>query len=259
MISMLTYATVNHRPSAPPGMPRGLGADAVPHKLLAEHRLLNLLPEQDLSSLLQWSKIRTPRRQEVILRQGDPGNAVVLVLEGFIKLSVTLADGREMVLDIIGPGDCFGEMAVLNKMPHETDATALVPCRLLMVDGRQFRHALEVRPEGLPTILRLESERLHRAREQMVDSLALSAAARLAKVLMRLAKLWSSGARQGDFVRLLLSQSELGSMTGLSRESVNKLLGSWRDAGWIRLSNRSVTLMDVTALTRLSQFGMSQH
>ncbi len=258
MISMMTYAAVNHRPSAPPGAPRGLGADAVPHKLLAGQRLLNLLPEQDLSGLLQWSKIRTPRRQEVILRQGDPGNTIILVLEGFIKLSVALTDGREMVLDIIGPGDCFGEMAVLNKMPHEADATALVNARVLMVDGRQFRHALEVRPEGLPAILRLESERLHRAREQMVDSLALSAAARLAKVLMRLAKLWSPGAHQGDSVRLLLSQSELGSMTGLSRESVNKLLGSWRDAGWIRLSNRSVTLVNVAALTSLSHSGLPQ-
>ena len=93
----------------------------------------------------------------------------------------------------------------------------------------------------------------------MVDSLALSAAARLAKVLMRLAKLWSPGLHQGDPVRLLLSQSELGAMSGLSRESVNKLLGSWRDAGWIRLSNRSVTLRDVAAIARLSRVSISQH
>lgn len=255
MNSLMTHAAVNHPPLASVSAPRDFAQTASPHRLLAEHSVLRLLPEQDQSYLLQWSKVRTPRRREVIFRQGDPGTMVVFILEGFVKLSTTLADGREVVLDIVGPGACFGEVAVLNRVAHETDATAVVRCRLLMVDGRHFRHVLERRPEGLPTILRLVSERLHRAREQMVDSLALSAAARLAKALLRLAMLWSDGPHPGEKVLLRLSQSELGAMTGLSRESVNKLLGGWRDCGWIRLSNRSVTLMDLAALASLSQAG----
>ena len=100
--------------------------------------------------------------------------------------------------------------------------------------------------------MRLVSERLQRMTEQMVDALALSAQARLAKAIMLLARLRSSSPEHRGKVQLTLSQTELGAMTGLTRESVNKHLGVWREAGWILLSDRSVTLIDVSALSDIA-------
>ncbi len=249
MDSLMTYAAVSRLPSTPSFAARGIGAGAAPCKLIADHSVLGSLPEEDRLSLAQWSTIRVLRRRETIFRCGDPGRTVILVLEGYVKLCTALVDGREVVLEIVGPGGCFGELAVLNKWPREADAMTLSRCRLLAIDGRQFTQVIERRPEGMLAVTRMVSERLQRAMEQVVDALVLPAPARLAKALILLAKLRSSGLHHGDHIPLRLSQSELGSMTGLTRESVNKHLGAWRDAGWILLASGSVTLLDIAALS----------
>jgi CRP-like cAMP-binding protein len=227
-------------------------AESGPRGLIASHGMLGMLPEHDLAELMHRSTIRNLRRRAVVFRQGDPGITVNLVLLGYVKLSKTLVDGRDVVLEIVGPGEAFGEVAVLNKWAHEADARALSDCRLLSIDGRDFRRTFDSRPECFLTIMRLVSERLQRMTEQMVDALALSAQARLAKAIMLLARLRSSSPEHRGKVQLTLSQTELGAMTGLTRESVNKHLGVWREAGWILLSDRSVTLIDVSALSDIA-------
>jgi hypothetical protein len=89
---------------------------------------------------------------------------------------------------------------------------------------------------------------LRLATQRLLDIMALPAPARLAKTLLRLAELQCPAPRDGMWPALRLSQSELGGMTGLTRESINKQLASLRDAGWISLSGGSVTLLDVAAL-----------
>ncbi len=251
MSSTIAHATVNRRFLAPYAAAPGVRFDAVPRQSIGDHRALSFLPERDLSALMQWSAVRVLSRRAAIFRHGDPGSTVFSVLEGYVKMSTTLANGHEVTLDIIGPGGCVGVVAVLSRWPHEVDATALSRCRVLAIDGRQFRQVLDRRPEGLAAAMRLVSERLRRTTEQIVDAFILSGPERLAKLLMQLAGLRSPSPRGGDTVPLRLSQSELGSMTGLTRESVNKHLGTWRDAGWITLSSGSVTSIDVAALSSL--------
>jgi CRP/FNR family transcriptional regulator, cyclic AMP receptor protein len=250
MSSVTPYVAVSSSSSSSPVVARGIGIDAIASKV-AGHRAFGFLPEQDLRALMQWTTTRTFQPQEMIFRYGEPGRAVILVLQGYVKLSTTLANGREVVLEILGPGGCVGEVAVLNKGPREADATALSRCRLLSIDGRQFKQVFDRRPEALLTIMQLVSERLQRAREQVVDALALSAPARLAKAILQLSRLGAPDLHQGGTNRLRLSQSELGSMTGMTRESVNRYLGVWRDAGWILLLRGSVTLVSEGALSSL--------
>jgi CRP/FNR family transcriptional regulator, cyclic AMP receptor protein len=251
MESLTTYATMSRCPSTSSFLARGVGGDVAPRNLIAGHSSLGSLPEEDQHSLARWSKIRTLRKKQTIFRCGDPAGAVILVLEGYVKLSTALADGREVVVEIVGSGGCFGEVAVLNRRPRETDATTLSHCRLLVIDGRQFAQVIERRAEGALAVTHMVSERLRRATEHFVDALVLPAPARLAKVLILLAQLRSSAWRRGDYIPLRLSQSELGSMTGLTRESVNKQLRAWRDAGWILLASGSVTHLDIAALSNV--------
>jgi CRP-like cAMP-binding protein len=244
-----TYTAVNRpHPTSPVAVRDAI--NNVPRKPPAGQDALAFLSEAERLSLLQRSAVQDVVRREVVFHQGDPGSSVILVSAGYIKLSTPL-EGREVVLDIVGPGSCFGEMAVLNKWPRETDATALSRCRLVAIDGRHYRQAVERKPEGLLAAMRLVSERLQRTTERMVDAVALTAPARLAKTLIHLARLRSTSLHHGDSAPLRLSQSELGSMTGLTRESVNKHLSVWRDAGWVLLSGGSVTVIDVAALSNL--------
>jgi CRP/FNR family transcriptional regulator len=227
--------------------------DAAVLKLIGRQSILSLLPEADLRALVRQGIVRNLRERELIFAHGDEGRTVMVVLQGYVKLSSMTSGGREVVLEIAGPGRVFGELATLNDWRRTADATALGPARVLQIEGAQFGRALARSPEAMFAVIRLLSQRLRVTTEQVTDSVALPAAARLAKAIMHLAALHSHNVKEGLRIDLPLSQRELGGMTGLTRESINKHLATWRDAGWVALSGRSLTLLDVGALQGLLQ------
>jgi CRP-like cAMP-binding protein len=220
--------------------------------LIARHGVLGSLPERDRQELLRRSTIRTLGERKCIFRRGDPGRTVIVVLVGHVKLSSLTADGREVVLEIVGPGGCFGELAVLNDVPRAADATTMTRCHLLAIDGRQFLQVLEHSLEAMRAVMTLISRRLRAATQRVMDTVALPATARVAKALLELAELHCETVRNGARIELRISQAELGGMTGLTRESVNKQLAALRDAGLISQSGGCVTLFDIAALDAVS-------
>ncbi len=217
-------------------------------KVLREQDILGLLPERDLCALLRQSSVRSYPKNRVLFRTGDQGRSVVVVLQGYVKLSTTAANGREVVLEIAAPGSLFGELAVLNGSPRQADATTLTTCRVLVIDGGLFRRFLRATPEAMFAAIRLVAARLSATTAREMDAVALAAPVRLAKALLRLAELHSQRVEDGVRIGFRLSQRELGAMTGLIRESINKHLKAWRDAGWVELSGGAVILRDARAL-----------
>jgi CRP/FNR family cyclic AMP-dependent transcriptional regulator len=218
---------------------------------LGRHPLLRRLVSDDLKSLVGDATVLVFAERDTVFAQGDAGQSALVVAHGYVKLGALTASGREVVLDVVGPGDVFGELAVLTEQSRAATATALAPTSLLSIDGRAFIAALTRSPDAMFWIIRLLGRRLNRATEQMTDGLDLPAPARLAKALLQLAALHSRPAADGLRINLPLSQRELGGMTGLIRESINKHLGLWREAGWLSQAGRTITLHDVAALHSL--------
>jgi CRP-like cAMP-binding protein len=218
-------------------------------KVAVTRAILGFLPDVELCRLAQTAEIRAFRQKQPIFRRGDAGVNLIVVLEGFVKLSTVNQDGREVVLDVVGPGSCIGELAVMCRWTHGTDATALSQCRVLSIDTRQFRQVLDRNPACLWDVMRIVGERLQKTTEQLTDALALPARAHLAKAILRLARLRQQHAR--DSAGPKLRQSELAAMTGLSRENVNRLLGVWSEAGWIRIVDGLIRLVDAAPLCQL--------
>jgi CRP/FNR family cyclic AMP-dependent transcriptional regulator len=221
--------------------------------LIKPDSVLGLLTERELVALLRQSTVRTLPRQRVLFRCGDPGRIVALVLQGFVKLSNTAVNDREVVLEIAGPGTIFGEIAVLTDAPRRADATALTTCRVLAIDGSAFRHALAHSPQAMFAAIRLLTDRLSAITARGMDAVSLPAPVRLAKVLLQLAELASERVETRIHIGFRLSQRELGAMTGLTRESINKHLRAWRAIGWVELADSAVTLCDVVALRNYVQ------
>ena len=236
-------------PMAPFGVnDYGSSRDDPALRIVRAQSVLGLLPEKEQLALVRQSRIRPFPKNRVLFRTGDDGRSVVLVLSGYVKLSVTAANGREAVIEIARPGTIFGELAVLNGTPRQADAVALTDCRVMAIDGGLFRRAIASTPEAMFATIRLLSERLSTATAMSMEIGSLPAPVRLAKALLHLAE--TPSVRSGDHVPIgvRLSQRELGAMTGMIRESVNKHLKAWSDAGWIEMVNGSVTLCDVRAL-----------
>lgn len=221
--------------------------------LLGGHRILRHLAGGDLERLLGFAQLRTLRRRETLFTTGESGAAVYAVLGGYVKLSRTGPGGRDIVLELAGPGRVFGELAAINGWPRAADAVALSDARLLAMDGRHFVEALRRNPDAMLEIVRMLSERLTNTTAQMEDVLFLPIPARLARALTRLAALHSQPTPAGLQIDIALSQRELGEMTGLARESINKQLAAWRDAGIVRLEGSHLTLTDAAALQEIGE------
>ena len=221
--------------------------DAILNAIRAQG-ILGLLPERDLLALVHQSSTRSLPKNRVLFRSGDEGRSVVLILQGYVKISTMTPNGREVVLEIAGPGSIFGELAVINRTPRQADATTLTSCRVMAIDGALFRRSLAATPEAMFAAMRLLADRLSAITAREMDWVSLPAPVRLAKALLRLAKLHSARVEDGVQIGFRLSQRELGAMTGLIRESINKHLKAWRAAGWVELCGGGVTLRDVRAL-----------
>jgi CRP-like cAMP-binding protein len=230
----------------------GPGADPAVHALVKSHPVFRILPDEERGALLRRSRIRCQKRLGIVCHQGDPARSVMLVLDGYLKQSVPLLDGGEVLLDIVKPGDCINELLVLQERSHDLKVTALSPCRLLLFDATQFRRALDRNPKGLLAVLQLARNLIERTTEQLMDLRERSAAARLAKALLRLAGLSSSRPNKRASLSLRLSQSELSFLAGMSREIVNKYLRVWRDAGWVEMLGGTVASVDVDALSEVT-------
>jgi CRP-like cAMP-binding protein len=239
-------------PVGPPKAAPHVGGEQALLRIARQSGVLGCLSEQDLIPLLRRASLRHLKARETLFTMGEAGSFLVLVLDGYVKLSSVTPAGREIVLEIAGPGRVFGELAVLNGWPRSADAVALAASRVLCVDGKQLVQAMMRAPEALLATTRMLSERLRATTEQVVDSATLPAGARLAKALLQLAGLKSHGGAGGELqIDFDLSQRELGGMTDLTRESINKHLAAWRDAGWVKLVGKSVMLTDVAALQRV--------
>ncbi len=219
---------------------------------LSRHRILGLVARTDLQNLLQTAQPRTLVTRQRLFATGDAGSAVYVVLSGWMKLSREGPAGRDVLLEVCGAGTVFGELAVICGEPRTADATALTASRLLAIDGRNLLATLRQNPEALLGLVRMLSERLARTRTQMEDMMFLPAEARLARALTRLAALEPHPDGQELRIDLGLSQRDLGEITGLSRESINKQLSHWRDAGIIGLQGRTVTLVNSAALSEIA-------
>jgi CRP-like cAMP-binding protein len=220
---------------------------------LGRHKALSALDGAALEALLGYAHPLVLRPRTRLFSAGDEGSALFLVLSGWIKLSRTGRNGRDIVLELAGPGSLFGELGVLCRQPRAADATAISTCRVLAIDGRAVIAALKSNPDALLEVVHILGTRLANTTAQLEDGISLSAEARLARTLLRLAALEVRPGRSGLLIDLGLSQSDLGELTGLSRESINKLLSAWRDQGWVALAGRRLTLIDLPALQEVAE------
>ena len=218
---------------------------------LGRHPLLRRLAEDDLRALVNNASVRVFDERAALFAEGDEGRSVLVVAHGYVKMSVVTTGGREVVLDVVGPGDVFGELGVLTDQARAATATAMTSCSVLSIDGRAFLAALGRSPDAMFWVIRLLGRRLNKTTQQLTDGQELPAPARLAKALLQLAALHSRPAADGLQISLPLSQRELGAMSGLIRESINKHLGMWREAGWLSQAGRTITLHNISALRAL--------
>ena len=186
---------------------------------------------------------------QVLFLKGDEGDALYGVLDGRIRISSGDADGKEIILNIIDPGDIFGEIALLDGKPRTADASAMAASQLFRVQRSDFLGLMAAEPRLTQHLLEMVCDR--KTNEMLEDSAFLDLPARLAKRLLSLAKYYGDSSQETALTGIQISQAELGQLMGTSRESINKHLQYWRGRGWITLGRERVTIEAPGALENL--------
>jgi CRP-like cAMP-binding protein len=218
-------------------------------QLLKSHFLLGKLGDSEIDELLARARIERYAAGEAIFAKGSPGQSMMAVLRGGVKITSPSPDGREIVFNTIGVGDIFGEIALFDGHERSADATAIADCELLVIYRRDFLPFLQRRADICIVLLEVLCQRLRHTSEQVEDVSFVNLGARVAKALLRLAQTQSTGATS---MVLRVTQRELGAMVGGARESVNRQLQAWQKAGLIELGKGSIAIRDVGGLQRLT-------
>jgi CRP-like cAMP-binding protein len=185
-------------------------------------------------------------RDAVIFSQSDPGDALFGVVTGRVRISASTAGGREVFLNIMEPGDTFGEIALLDGRPRTAGAIATAPSELFLIKREQFLRLLASEPVLTDHLLRLLCARLRWVSGFAEESALLAVPARLARRLLSLGRL--HGHDTGEGIELKVSQDEMARFLGLSRQIVNQHLQSWKAKRWVGLGRGKIVILDAVAL-----------
>jgi CRP/FNR family cyclic AMP-dependent transcriptional regulator len=217
-------------------------------EIFAQHAFFRGLAAHAIDELVARSRIERCRRGKTIFRRASPGTAMMAVLRGNVKICTVSRSGKEAVLNVIGPGQVFGEIAVLDGGPRTADAVALVDSDILVLDRRDFLPVMRAHPELAQRLLEVLCGRLRKTSEQLEDAFFLDMPGRLAKALLSAQTPGPNGTMQ-----VMLTQREIGEMIGTARESVNKLLHTWERAGIVALRRGAIAVKRPQALKGLAE------
>ncbi len=227
--------------SSPERSPRfGAVADRA---LLAECDLFRDLTDDELDRILAAATTRTLKRGDVLFAEGDESGEVFVVESGRIAMTQRSIDGRESVIALMERGDLFGEMPLFDGLGRSTEARALEPSTVTIIEYGPVQALYENRPQLLWSVVAMLSQRLRSTDAALADSVFLDVTGRTAKRLLELAG-------DEDEFTLPVTQEELAGMVGASRERVNKAIASFVKLGWLDQRDRRYQITDREQLTR---------
>jgi CRP/FNR family cyclic AMP-dependent transcriptional regulator len=226
----------------------GSQAASEARELLGSVPTLAALSRDDLLDLAASARRRSYAKGQVIFHRDDPGDSLHIIEKGEVRVILASPEGEEVTLALLGPGDFFGDLCLLDGAPRSATTIAVKTTQTLVIQRKPFVQWLESRPAAAIAILAVVGRRL-RAADELVGELAfLDVHCRLVRKLLDLA----GPAVQGGQVEIHLSQDELASMVGVTRESVNKHLRFFKKRGAIDVYRRCIVLRSVDYLRRFA-------
>jgi CRP/FNR family cyclic AMP-dependent transcriptional regulator len=214
--------------------------------ILHQTDLFGSASADDLRAIAAASRMRAFRRGQIVFSVGDPGDTLIVVISGRVKVVVHSADGGELTLTIIQAGGVCGELSVADGGPRSADAETLEESRLLIVPRVVIQDLCSRAPSVARALTACLAGTLRRLTEAASDLVFLDLPRRVAKVLL-------SQPRDDDgVIRPGISQEELAHQVGGTRQSVNAALRGFERRGWLETRGRAVIVKQPATLSRFA-------
>jgi CRP-like cAMP-binding protein len=202
--------------------------------------------DQALNELAPACRFRHLPKGSFVFFQSDPGETMYLVCSGSVAIFLNSPDGRELVISESRPGDFFGELSLITSMPRSASARTRQKSELLEIPATAFLQLLSSQPQVAQRLLQMTALRLTASTEREGALAFLDAAGRIVRYLLLLDQ------KNSDKGYMILSQEELAQCTGLTRQTVAKILGRWRRAGWLLTGRGRIMLLNRRALEKVA-------
>ncbi len=222
---------------------------------LATMPLFKGLTTKELSQLNELLRVKTFPAGATLFTEGQPGEAVYIIISGTIKLHAEQADGRDVFIDLSGAGDVVGEMSIIENTGRTLSALTLEESTCLWLDRSSFLESLQAIPTLLRNLVVILSGRLRMANERIQAFASQDVDGRVARHILAFARKYGRPDAQGHIViPIRLTQSELAELAGASRVRVNQVINSYKQRAFISVDqNFHITVHDSAALARRFQ------
>src|SRR5262245_40919324 len=220
-------------------------------QLLGNCVLFGGLSANERAAVVARARIRIVNAEETIFAIGSPGDQMMALLRGTVRISVPSLEGRELLLAIIRPGEVFGELAVLDGKERSADAIAESPCTLAILDRHDILSFFERNPSAWPKLVKVLCQRLRHTDQVFAEVALLQLPAKLAKSMLRLLDLDRTPRKKTPIIHY--SQRELANMVGGTRESVNRCLRNWQRNGIVQITEGSIIITNRPALEQMAE------
>ncbi|PIQ96061.1 MAG: cyclic nucleotide-binding protein [Nitrospinae bacterium CG11_big_fil_rev_8_21_14_0_20_56_8] len=219
-------------------------------EVLRRAHLFASLSDPDLQTLAEIVVPKSYRKNQVLIRQGEPGNILFLLTSGSVKISLLGSSGREIILKFLYAHDIFGEMSLLDGKYRSATVTTLEPSRALIIYRDDFVRLIRKNPDFAMNMLADLNRRLRQATDQIASLTFFDAYGRVAQVLLNLSE--KQGRREGAWIRLTLncSRQEMAALAGLSRETFTRVLHEFQARGYLNVKGKTIMIADEALLKR---------
>jgi CRP/FNR family transcriptional regulator, cyclic AMP receptor protein len=222
--------------------------DADKRTLLKNNDLFAKLSPQQIERLAACVVSKSAPRATSIFAKGDPGSSLFVICRGTVKITAPSVDGHDAMLNQMGKGDIFGEIALLDGRTRTAEAVAVTDCELFIIERRDFLPLMREEPDIALRMIEILCAKLRQTTEQAESLMFLSLPRRLAKALLRLSECGRDGVRKA-----VVTQKDLGNLIGMSRESTNRQLRMWEEQGWVRLERGGIVILSPEALEHVAE------
>ncbi len=217
--------------------------DEVTTKLLSANPLFSQLGSDELADIVAFARIKLVEKKTIIFHKGDRGDQLIAVLKGRVQISTISEEGKEIIFNLVEPGELFGEISLFDGMERTATAMTLIASELLVINRQDFIPFLEKNPHIAIKMLAALSHQLRQTDVMMEDALFRNLASRLAKKLIALGDCYGENFPDGKTrIKISLSHTQLGNMVDSSRESICRQLRIWEDEGITSMDHRYIII-----------------
>jgi CRP/FNR family cyclic AMP-dependent transcriptional regulator len=200
------------------------------------------LSDEDIASLAHLALRKRYPKDTVVFFENEEGDFFFTILEGRIKVTILGDDGREVILSVLGPGDFFGEMALLDNEPRSATAIAVEESELLSLHRNDFQTVLNDNRSITSALIRVLSARLRRANHQISTLALLDVYGRVARVIVDMAREEGKRLRDGRIAFRRATHQEIANRIGTTRETVTRMLKDLERQGLIHVEGKEIVV-----------------